>query len=284
MKIYRSLPLAALIMFLNSSCTHQKNAQDNNPLLHSNNLKISSKEIKFEQLHKITPEVEIAYKGESSQEIYSAIGFALIPILNSIYGDSWKNFEGILFTALDGYKIDIPTTRILKYNPILAYRYKNPQSPFTYNSKGNEGVIELGPYYLVWDNIKNPELIKDGGYGWPYQIAEIETIRYASYYSKVFPFNKANSSIREGFEAFKKNCMACHALKDQGGQKGPQLWPYPPLKRFGREKFTQWVLSPQKLAPQTTMPALNPELSLRERKKLASKIYLYLAALHKSKK
>jgi cytochrome c2 len=167
---------------------------------------------------------------------------------------------------------------------VLAFRYQNPQSPFTYNTKGNEGVIDLGPYYLVWDNISHPELIKDGEYGWPYQIAEIEPIQYASYYSKVFPFKKTNNLVREGFEAFKKNCMACHALKDQGGQKGPQLWPYPPLARFGREKFMQWVLSPQKLAPQTTMPSLNPELPLKERKKLASKIYLYLSALHKSKK
>jgi hypothetical protein len=282
MKIFKNLHLAALIALTIFSCSHQ-NKSTANSAFNSKNLKISSKEINIEQLQKITPEVEISYKGEYSQKIYNAIGFALIPVLNSIYGESWKNFEGILFTALDGYKIDIPTTRILKYNPVLTYRYKNPQSPFTYDSKGNEGIIELGPYYLVWDNIKNPELIKDGGYGWPYQIAEIDTIRYASYYSKVFPFKKVDSSIREGFEAFKKNCMACHALKDQGGQKGPQLWPYPPLKRFGREKFTQWVLSPQKLAPQTTMPALNPELSLKERKKLASKIYLYLAALHKSK-
>ena len=282
MKFCKNLHLAALVILTIFSCSHQKKPIDNSSLT-SIHLKISSKALSLQQIKKMTPEIEISYKGESSQENFSAIGFALIPVLNSIYGDTWKTFEGVLFTALDGYKIDIPTTRILKYNPVLAYRYKNPQTSFTYNSKGNEGVIELGPYYLVWDNITYPELIKDGGYGWPYQISEIQTIRYASYYSKVFPFKKVDSAIREGFEAYKKNCMACHALKDQGGQKGPQLWPYPPLQRFGREKFTQWVLSPQKLAPQTTMPALNPELSLKERRKLASKIYLYLAALHKSK-
>jgi len=283
MKFDRNLRLAALIALTSFSCAHQKNSDQKISVIDSKELKVGPKDLNFEKLKSLTSELEVTFTKGTSSNTHTIVGFPLINILNSVYGDKWKSFEGILFTALDGYKIDIPTSRILKYNPILGYRYKNQDLAFTYDSKGTEGIIDLGPYYLAWDNIAHPELIRDGGYGWPYQIGQIETIRYSSYYSKVFPFKKVDPAIREGFEAYKKNCMACHALKDQGGQKGPQLWPYPPLQRFGREKFTQWVLNPQQLAPQTTMPAINPELSLKERRILASKIYLYLAALHKSK-
>jgi hypothetical protein len=60
-----------------------------------------------------------------------------------------------------------------KYKPYLVFKRKDGESFNVNNLQRYQKNIPLGPYYLVWDNINNKELLEDGSNGWPYQINEI---------------------------------------------------------------------------------------------------------------
>lgn len=223
-------------------------------------------------------EIEINNTYDGSKETLK--GFTLTQILDEFTGINWRTNDGILFTALDGYKVDVPVSKILKFDPLITFSYKDGARAFKVDKKDGKDLADLGPFYLVWDNLRHPELLKEGNDDWPFQIAKVEPISYSIFYSNVFPFSKT-SNLKEGFEFYKRNCMTCHALNGQGGTKGPELWPYPRLAKMNRKKFLTWVLNPEQVAPGTTMPAMFPEASLEDRKSSASKIYDYLIALNK---
>jgi hypothetical protein len=246
-------------------------------------LQVGEKSVGLKDLLADFKETKIKVIEPEAKKEVEFVGFPIIELLDKYAGKTWRKADGVLFTALDGYKSDVLVKKILKYNPVLAYRYAN-NAEFKINNPGqNEKNVSLAPYYLVWDNIKNPELKRAGGYNWPYQVAALSSIEYSKHYAKAFPLLKASADEKAGFDYFKNYCMTCHAVGGEGGTKGPTLWPYPALFAGGLQRFTAWTIEPSKIKAGTTMPPLNPELTVPERKEISKKIYAYLSALHKLK-
>ena len=54
------------------------------------------------------------------------------------------------------------------------------------NLQQRQKDVPLGPYYLVWDNIRDPELVADGGTYLPYQIVDVEVshARFAAFQAR----------------------------------------------------------------------------------------------------
>ena len=71
---------------------------------------------------------------------------------------------------------------------------------------------------------------------------------------------------------------------EEGGAKGPVLYPNPVVVQKGLASFSQWVLNPSSVKKGTTMPALNPQLTDVERNKVTGLIYKYLVALNRKAK
>ncbi len=247
-------------------------------------LEIARKQYTLTQIKNLVKEKTVYAIEPHLKDNVAFVGFSVDELLEKTIGTDWKNADGMLYSCIDGYRSDIAVERVKLFKPYLVYKFKDGR-PFKVNVKSqNEKDVELGPFYLVWDNIAFPILNKDSAYGWPYQVNKIEFISYDTHYAKVFPFKGRDSEVlKPGFEAFKSYCMTCHALKGEGGEKGPALWPNENINKLGYAKFEKWVLDPQREKEGTTMPALNPQLPLKNRKIAAKKIYEYLKGLNSIK-
>ncbi|MCX7187593.1 MAG: cytochrome c, partial [Proteobacteria bacterium] len=82
-------------------------------------------------------------------------------LFNKVFGAGWESSREILFTSTDGYRASIPVAKFVAYDAYLAVAQDG--LPFTMvNTLQNNELVELGPLYLVWDNIKSRVLRDEG--------------------------------------------------------------------------------------------------------------------------
>ncbi len=276
--MFKTFPLLALLILALACESDSTDAESQEPLL-----SVGGKTLTLTQIKKILPPQKLTVFEAHLKKPVEFISVPLIPLLNSQFGTGWQKTDGVLFTALDGYRSDVSVQKILKYQPHLAFSFSEANKEFKIDNQAqNEKDVELGPFFLIWDNIRNPQLKREGSYGWPYQVASVEPILYSSYYAKAFPIKNPSADHKRGFEHFKNYCMTCHSVSgNEGGAKGPVLYPNPTVVKKGYKYFSKWVQSPSKVLPATTMPALNPELTQKERDEVTNLIYKYLIALNK---
>ena len=81
--------------------------------------------------------------------------------------------------------------------------------------------VDPAPYYIVWTSAGQQDT---NLYPWPYQLARIEIGSIANEYPDIVPRTAAkDSDAWRGFDIFKTECIACHAINGQGGKVGPEL-------------------------------------------------------------
>ena len=205
------------------------------------------------------------------------VGIPLQKLLQHYFPDIWGDFNGlILFSASDGYLATIKAGKVRKHDAYLTYG-RADAAPFTVdNVQQNEQNIPLEPFYLVWDNLKAPELQKEGAYGWPYQVVRISLVPSTDF-ERLLPAD-ASPAVQEGFEYWKTYCMNCHHIDNIGGTKNPTDLRYL-LKDKNREVLRAWITCPDSLRPGTTMPPLNVDLDDRERHQVTERILDFLETL-----
>jgi cytochrome c oxidase subunit 2 len=77
------------------------------------------------------------------------------------------------------------------------------------------------------------------------------------------PAATATAAAAQGQEIFKKSCMGCHAIGNEGGKLAPNLTNFAErLKVAGirentKENVAEWLTDPQKVKPGNTMPNLH---------------------------
>lgn len=176
--------------FLLLSCQSTKKL----PVLPEHSLSVGTQKVSFAALKSKIQEVPVAYNDTYGNGKEMVIGFPLTEVLKNFLGENWKEVEALHFSALDGYKTIVPMHRILKYQPILAYRYFDATRAFVVDKKTKKPQsVELGPYYLVWNNIQHPELSKLGNKDWPYQVSRIDSVKHASQ----FVFSPATTPLKK---------------------------------------------------------------------------------------
>lgn len=204
------------------------------------------------------------------------VGYPASAVFNVLLGPDWDRLPAdIEFRALDGYVSRIEISRFKKYRAYLVFAMKD-KTAFTVDNPGqNEKGVPLGPYYLVWDNIRSPELLQQEAYDWPYQVSQIaiSTARRQA----LLPGALAQR-FSEHAALAQKYCLTCHQVNGYGGDK----WPIDlavQAKLIPEAVFLDWVLNPSAQKPGTTMPALLVSSPLEKRNAEAKKIYDYLRAL-----
>jgi hypothetical protein len=207
------------------------------------------------------------------------VGFPIDAVLAKLFGASWQTSNGNFdFRAVDGYVSSISPQLLEKYKPLLAFRRKDGQAFSVDNPRQHEKNVPLGPYYLVWDNISNEALYKDGAYHWPYQVNEIKA--NTEFPSALIP-NKSGHSYTKPIKLAQKYCLTCHQINGAGGSKFASDL-VTSTKKMPRPQFIQWVTAPEKVKAGTSMPPINTELSAAERNHIASQLYDYLIAFPKN--
>ncbi|SCX20010.1 Cytochrome C oxidase, cbb3-type, subunit III [Nitrosomonas eutropha] len=204
------------------------------------------------------------------------------PVLDRIFGQGWRAADEIVFSCKDGYQPSIPVAKFLAYDAYLAVASADG-SPFILdNTLQNHEVVELGPVYLVWNNLKFPILLAEGAADMPYQIIGIELATFATRFPGMFPPARVSAEVKRGFLHFRKYCMACHTINGQGGGKAPELnYPISVTEYFKPEYLKRWIDDPASLRYNTTMPALAAEIP--EREKVLEEIIAYLTAMQRVK-
>jgi len=143
----------------------------------------------------------------------------LHPLLELGFGRPLGELAEVEFVlrAIDGYTVPMSAERLLEGGAYIAYA--DIDSP-EWEPIGTQKA-HPGPFYLVW---RGPEqqVLKD--YPRPWQLAAIEIADFASLFPHTIPRGEApDSSAMQGFAIFKKECLKCHAINQEGGHVGPEL-------------------------------------------------------------
>ena len=206
-------------------------------------------------------------------------GLPMNDLLTQWFGDSWSSPDNeIVFFARDGYHSAISTSKLKTYSAYLTFGRDDGAAFVIDNSEENQKHIFLDPYYLVWDNRSAPDLLRQGSYGWPYQITRIELHRITD--DKFLLPPNATKDEAQGFGEAKEYCLTCHRIKDFGGEKYPEDLVQASC-RWTDIELKAWIDNPYQVRTGTAMPPLNRMLPANERRGVIERIVLYLNAMKK---
>jgi mono/diheme cytochrome c family protein len=214
---------------------------------------------------------------EAHEVAFSALPFDRV--LDAIYTPTWRDEEELLFTCSDGYQPTIPVKRVLSHRAWLAFDRVGPGG-FTIRKResGEVRQIELGPFYLVWENLHDAQVRQEADYGWPYQLVGIDLIRSRDHFPRMAPPPGASAQVLDGFAAYRVHCSKCHKLNGEGGSLGPELnSAVSPLKVRDPTWLRTWIEDPSRIRLDARMPPLNP--SLPDRGRTVDAILAYLEAM-----
>lgn len=218
---------------------------------------------------------------EKRERIYQA--YSAQSLFDQIFGKEWRAADEIVFLCQDGYQPSIPVAKFLAYDAYLAFASAD-DSPFILaNVLQNNEIVELGPLYLIWDNLKSRALLDEGASDMPYQVIGIELTSFATRFPNLFPPADASQEVQQGFLHFRKHCIACHTINGQGGSKAPELnYPVSVTEYIKPDYLKRWIDEPASIRYNTTMPALAAETPGRE--SVMEAIIAYLKAMNRVKR
>ena len=197
------------------------------------------------------------------------------PLLDRAFGAAWRKSDVVVFGCADGYQSVVPTrssSRTTRSSPSA----RPTRGLSRIDNHAQHEQVELGPWYLVWKD--DPEVRADGGADWPYQVVSIELDSLARRFPKLGPPENASASARRGFAIFRRQCIACHTINGEGGNKAPELnYPVNVTEYFAGSWLTKWIANPRSLRFSTNMPALDPSVPNRDQQ--IADVIAYLRAM-----
>lgn len=218
---------------------------------------------------------------EKKERTYKA--YPVRPLFDHIFGKKWEQAEEIVFTSADGYQPSIPVARFLAHDAYFAFA-SSDDAPFTLiNALQNNELVQLGPLYLVWDNLQSKALLDDGASGMPYQVIGVELTTFAIRYPNLSLPAQVSPQVQRGFLHFRKHCLACHTINGEGGGKAPELnYPISVTEYLRSEYLTRWIENPTSIRYNTVMPPLAKEIP--NRAQVTEEIIAYLRAMSAAKR
>jgi cytochrome c2 len=241
------------------------------------------KTLSLTQVEKITPAQTVTVFDHLLSEEQRYIGFQVDALLTGVFGEQWKTTEEILFTCSDGYRRSVPSSLFREYSAYLVYSNPDNRKFALANKLQNNEIVSLGPFYLVWDNIKSPEFKAKIGSYWPYQVTTIDLISFSERFPNMSPPDSSNKNVKNGFLGFKQYCMACHTINGDGGEKSIELnYPVSVTEYMKESWLIKWIDNPRGIRFDTTMPVLNQ--NLKDRETTIKNIIAYLKVMKNNKK
>jgi cytochrome c2 len=215
-------------------------------------------------------------------------GVRLIDVFQKVYGGTWsaeKNSLGVdeaLFSCKDGYQPSVPLFKALKHDTYLVWA-RADGAPFRFKDTAKNQWTDYGPLYLVWENINDPITKKETIELWPYQVNEIDLIRFADKFSAIVPEGNMTPQAKRGFVAYRAHCIQCHTINGQGGKKGIELnFPVSVVEYIKEPWIKKYILDPRSVRHGATMPAFKEIFNDGE--KTVTEIVAYLKAVSANKK
>jgi mono/diheme cytochrome c family protein len=209
-------------------------------------------------------------------------GFAIAGLFAAVYGEQWQKIDEALFTCVDGYQPVMPVDRFTKHAGYLVFRRLDQKAFTVHNRFQDQSDVPLAPFYLVWDNRGSEVLRAEGANNWPYQVVGVDLVDFADRFPKMSPPKTASDEVKRGFMTFRENCMACHTINGEGGNKAPELnYPVNVTEYFSDEWIRKWIMDPRSVRYTSTMPEFS---SASEPDRLIADVLAYLKAMKEHKR
>ena len=212
----------------------------------------------------------------TDETLVEYVGYPANDVMALLFGNEWhREGDTIELKARDGYVARIEVARFLAESAFLVFERADGAHFTVDNLRQNTTDVPLGPYYLVWDNVANPDLVAEGAIHWPYQVHEINRVSLSE--RALLP-EGLDASLREGARLTRKYCLQCHKVNGFGGEKFPGNLAL--LARARTEAgFIQLVLTPSSVRSTSQMPPVAYRLPEDERRRIAKALFDYLIAL-----
>lgn len=200
------------------------------------------------------------YKKEAKYEGY---------YLNDLFkekGIDITKIEMINFIAKDDFRIAIPSSFILKYNPFLAIRDTSLSKGKNWRIVRDGGrKIDGGPYYLMWEsgNKRIPENY------WAFGVVRIQFSTFKEIYGSIVPDDPKEQLPMQGFQVFQTSCTGCHSVNLVGGSLGLEMnVPKNFVEYLQKDFILEYTKSPQSFRVNAKMPPQGGFLTDEEIKSL----------------
>lgn len=198
-------------------------------------------------------------------------------VLDFVY-PSWRNREEFSIAAIDGFISPIAVEQFTTYKSYLAFeQIKRPQFVLVKASDGK--YVELGPFWLVWDNGDTEGHSASNTYFWPYQASSFDLVTFKERFANAAPPTGSPKQVEDGFVAARKYCLPCHQVNGDGGNKAPDLIEKKLVEEHTDSEIENFILNVE-AAPESGM-ALRDEIP--NRKQVAKDIIVYLNKMDANK-
>ncbi len=204
------------------------------------------------------------------------IGYSAVEVFERVFGEDWPTrAETVELRALDGYVARIDAVRFMTDGAYLVFAREDGSAFMVSDAAQNETDVPLGPYYLVWDTVANPELLSEGGRNWPYQVTAVNLVTL-SFEALVPP--GLDVRFHETADRVRTFCLSCHQVNGYGGEKYPANLAEV-AQGYDESEFVQWILDPHSVFEDSTMPAVLRRFPEAEQQRIAAAIFEYLNAV-----
>ena len=217
----------------------------------------------------------------SNSKITNYQGVLLTTVLHQVFGDDWKQAEAIKFIAEDGYRVIVPTTLIKRHTGFIATGEVGEKGFKPIQRKNNES-IDPGPFFLVWENIKDRNAKKEHWLGWSWQLSSIELTSFAKENPHSAPPENSDANVKQGFLDFQRHCIKCHTINGDGGNIGPELnYPANITEYWQEDWLIRFIADPQRVRANSKMISFYRDVENRD--EIIKSILVYLKAMKDKK-
>ncbi len=235
----------------------------------------------MEQMAERVPPLELTVLDPYSlrDEIYT--GFPLESLFYAIYGEAWRKADNEIAIHLANNKeVFVTGAKVIRYASYLAFEKRGASTFSVVSEREGKKNLELGPFYLIWDNFREPNLKDMGSKDWYYNIIGIDLLRYADKYPHTAPPAKSSQSVKNGFSAYQRNCALCHTINGEGSALGGDLnYPVSVTEYLSDHWLRKWIANPTSVRFNATMPALD-----KREPQVLNELISYLRVMAKHKK
>ena len=131
-----------------------------------------AKAVTTDELVQRLPLVPMLVRNPENGQTFTYEGFAFSDVLRTIAGPDWTRFKTIEFGCTDGYRPTMPVNAAMAHRGLLAIRERGKPTLGSLQ-RTNGDPVELGNFYLVWENIQDSNTAKNTELSWPWQLESI---------------------------------------------------------------------------------------------------------------